>query len=72
MRFEVGKHYLIHGKWEAIAVNMDGSLMGFEIKDASSNFVPAKRDGLYYFSNSATIEEDVQKNRNIKLNELGI
>jgi hypothetical protein len=46
--------------------------MGFEIQDASSNFVPAKRDGLYYFSNSAIIEEDVQENRNIKLKDLGI
>ena len=82
-RYEIGKQYLVHGKWLATAVKSDVHLrlklnvVGFVFDDIdfhnNNNNIhgfPKSKDGLYYFSNDASIVESIQPIRENKLEEL--
>lgn len=78
-RYIIGKEYIIHGKYSAIAVKIKTLnlhkyeslvITGFKIDmDTDIAWLPDK-DGLYFFSNDATIEENLIKNREKILNKL--
>jgi hypothetical protein len=75
-RYEIGKRYLVHNKWKATAIKFKNKYiqnkiietMGFEF-DCDVAFC-ADKDGLYYFSNDASVVLDIEEIREQKLQEL--
>ena len=82
-RYEIGKKYLVHNKWLATAVESEINLklglntVGFVFDDIdvhnNINRVHGfgkSKDGLYYFSNDASIVETIQSIRHNKLEQI--
>lgn len=82
-RYEVGKQYLLHNKWLITAVKPKlnkrpiSLVMGFtfddnEVHENNNREHGFNRsiDGLYYFSNDATIIESKQTTRDNKIEEI--
>ena len=82
-RYEISKQYLVHGKWLATAVESEIHLklglntVGFVFDDIdvhnNINRVHGfgkSKDGLYYFTNDASIVESAQTIRENKLEQL--
>ena len=81
-RYEIGKQYLVHGKWLATAVKSNVHLrlklnvVGFVFDDidvhnnTNIHGFSKSKDDLYYFSNAASIVESIQTIRENKLEEL--